>query len=84
MRSIVGRVPEWAKGADFKSVTRFHNPETTNTYKPDNPDPRNSPSNSTGITIPTDPELAALIDAWPRLPEPVRAAIARLSQLADK
>jgi hypothetical protein len=34
--------------------------------------------------LPTDPDLAAVNDAWPRLPEAVRASILMLVQAASK
>ncbi len=41
-----------------------------------NPAPRGAKSGAVTPTVPdTDPLLAALIDAWPTLPEPIQAGI---------
>lgn len=45
------------------------------------PTPSNSPSDSTPKPLPatpTDPELAAVVKAWPTLPPAIRAAVTAL------
>jgi hypothetical protein len=41
------------------------------------------PGAPTGRTASIDPALAAVIDAWPKLPEAIRAAILALLRAAD-
>jgi hypothetical protein len=54
--------------------------ETTTVYDDSPANPRSSPSSSDG----NDPELAAVADAWPTLPEPIRAAILAMVKATTK
>jgi hypothetical protein len=75
-------VPEWTKGADCKSDTGSANQSDAQQLTSDRQripavDPAVTDESST-----TDPELAAVVAAWPDLPEPVRRGIVAMIQAA--
>ena len=63
-------------------LQHFTTDDKTNTSKPCNAHTSSSPSSCAQERSKTDPDLAKLIDAWPTLPEPVKAGIRAMVEAA--
>jgi hypothetical protein len=80
--SSVAAYPSGPRGRIANPLSPSTTPEATGTYKTPSATPTSNPDTSTTNPAGFEPDLAALIAAWPDLPKPIRAGIVAMVKAA--